>query len=445
MKKALTLVLALLLCFGSVSSAMALSSPVASGVKKGGTTLTSADGLRLYDVVTFGSYPTGTYGDYSDIEWLVVGINGSKVKLLSRYALDSRKYHDKNATITWQGSSLYSWLNNTFKATAFTADEQNLLVTPVSLLSVSEAEDLPVSIRACQSTPYAIAQGAAPNRCIWWLSSFSGEYEIFNGYYWWEYGWYYDTRAANCSSAVIETGEIYYSGFQVNYSGKTVRPTVVVDLMGNSTEATPRQTQTQTDGQSLVQKYGSAVTSTDALRINDVVTFGSYPQGSYGDSAPIEWVVIGIEGNKVKLMSRYALDSRKYHDKNATITWQSSSLYSWLNSTFKDTAFTWEEQRMLVTPVTLPSVTEAKDMALTLRMCQSTPYAIAQGADPNRCIWWLSSFSGEYQIRINDWWWSDTRAANCASAVKEDGDIAQSGYQVNYSGKTVRPLIVLGF
>ena len=80
-----------------------------------------------------------------------------------------------------------------------------------------------------------------------------------------------------------------------------------------------------------------------------------------------------------------------------------------------------------------------------MRICQSTPYAIAQGANENRCIWWLSSFSGEYQIRTGWWWWSDTRSANCASAVKEDGSIAQSGYQVDYHGKTVRPMIVIGF
>ena len=450
MKKVLVVIIAFLLCFGFVSTTSAVSSPIASGIQRYGKALTSTDGLNLYDVVTFGNYPQSTYGDSAEIEWYVIGINGNKVRLLSRYALDSRQYHDRNSTVTWQGSTLYNWLNGTFKSTAFTAEEQQRLVGSVSLPSVSEAEGLPTYIRACQSTAYAIAQGANPNRCIWWLSSFSGTYEIYGDHYWWDYGWYYDTRAANCSSAVIETGEIYYAGFQVNYNGKTVRPTIVVDTgdsgaSGASNQEQTTQQGTDSYGQSLVYKNNVAVTSTASLRVNDIVTFGSYPQNKYGDPASIEWIVISIDGNRAKLLSRYALDSRQYHDRNSTVTWQGSTLYNWLNNTFKSTAFTTEEQQMLSMPVSLPSVKEAQDMSNELRICQSTPYAIAQGANENRCIWWLSSFSGEYQIRTGWWWWSDTRSANCASAVKEDGSIAQSGYQVDYHGKTVRPMIVIGF
>ncbi len=451
MKKALIVFMAFVLCFGFVSTASAVSSPMVSGIKKNGRELTSTNELSLYDVVTFGNYPQNAYGDYAEIEWLVIGINGSKVRLLSKYALDSRQYHDRNTTVTWQGSTLYNWLNSTFKSTAFTTEEQRLLVGSVSLPSLSEAEDLPTYIRACQPTPYAIAQGANPNRCIWWLSSFSGTYEIYGNCYWWDYGWYYDTRAANCSSAVIETGEIYYAGFQVNYNGKTVRPTIVVDTGSESAsedydqDQNAQQWSNDNDGQALVYKNNVAVTSADALRVNDIVTFGSYPQNRYSDVYDIEWIVISIDGNRVKLLSRYALDSRQYHDRNATVTWQGSSLYNWLNSTFKSTAFTADEQRMLALPVSLPSVKEAQNLTSAQRICQSTDYAIAQGANETRCIWWLSSFSGEYQIRIGNWWWSDTRPANCASAVKEDGSIAQSGYQVDYHGKTVRPMIVISF
>ena len=443
MKKFLIFLLAFTLCLGSFTSSTAEESKsTLASVKKGNVELTSNEEIKLYDVVTFGNYPQNSYGDSSEIEWIVIGINGTKVKLLSRYALDSRKYHDTNSTVTWQGSSLYNWLNSSFKNTAFTSEEQMELVTPVSLLSVSEAQDLPSQIRICQSTAYAISQGADPNRCIWWLSSFSGEYEIYSNFYWWDYGWSFDTRAANCSSAVLETGEIAYAGYQVNYSGKTIRPTIVVDLQGEQTEQTNGDQQNPV-GQSFVKKNGAFVTAASELRINDVVKFGNYPQNSYGDISEIEWVVIGIEGDKVKLLSKYALDSHKYHDSNSNVTWQGSSLYNWLNDTFKSKAFSLEEQKLLATPISLPSIKEAQDLPKSLRACQSTQYAIGQGADRNRCLWWLSSFSGEYQIQNNNWWWSDTRAANCASVVNETGEILQAGYQVNYSGKAVRPLIVI--
>ena len=188
---------------------------------------------------------------------------------------------------------------------------------------------------------------------------------------------------------------------------------------------------------------GESVTSSDELQINDLVTFGSYPQTAKGEAAPIQWVVLHIEDDQVTLLSKYALDSQKYHNGNLRISWQNSKLYAWLNGTFYTTAFAPEEQRMLAMPVSLPTVEQATDMSLPLRICTSTAYAIRQGADPNKCIWWLSSDSGAYQVKNGDWWWSDTRTANCAPAVRETGKISKGGYQVNYSGKTVRPLIVI--
>ena len=88
---------------------------------------------------------------------------------------------------------------------------------------------------------------------------------------------------------------------------------------------------------------------------------------------------------------------------------------------------------------------EAKRLPANIRIAKSTAYAVAQGGDPSHCIWWLCSSSGEYQIRDNDWWWSDTRTANCASAVLDNGKIGEAGYQVNYGGKTVRPVIIIAF
>ena len=135
-----------------------------------------------------------------------------------------------------------------------------------------------------------------------------------------------------------------------------------------------------------MEKDGQALTSTDGLTLYDVVTFGRYPQSMSGDPVPIEWLVTGISGNRIRLLSRYALDSQKYHNGNLSVSWQKSKLYDWLNSTFLEAAFTAEEQKWLYAPVSLPSVTEANELPLYLRICESTGYAISQGADPNKCI-----------------------------------------------------------
>ena len=177
----------------------------------------SAADLKLYDVVTFGTYPQSTFGGDSPIEWYVIDKNGSSVKLLSRYALDSQKYHTSNSKVTWQGSSLYNWLNRDFMDRAFDSDEKSQIRGVVTLLSTSEASQLPVDYRICSSTAYAVSCGGDQNRCIWWLSDFSGTHYFSDG------------TKANCASAVTEAGIVGYDGFQVNFSHKYVRPVIVVD------------------------------------------------------------------------------------------------------------------------------------------------------------------------------------------------------------------------
>lgn len=186
-----------------------------------------------------------------------------------------------------------------------------------------------------------------------------------------------------------------------------------------------------------IYKNGSPVSSASSLRIYDVVTFGNYPQSTFGGDTAIEWYVIAKDGDRVKLLSRYALDSRQYHTSNSVVNWQSSSLYNWLNRDFKDLAFSSEEQRMIQSPITLLSQSEANVLGKEYRACLSTSYAVSAGGDENRCIWWLSDFSGTYAI--------NGRSSNCASAVLETGEIAEEGFQINYHHKYVRPVIIIGF
>ena len=421
-----------------VSTPKPTSATKSGSVRLNGQKLTSADEVSLYDVVTFGSYPRTAGGEAAAIEWIVTGISGSKLRLLSRYALDSQRFHNGNLLVSWQDSQLCDWLNGTFRKTAFTTGEQKLLYTSVSLPCVAEASELPQYIRICEPTDYAVSHGADPSNCIWWLSGDSVECEInYNGQAW----------MANCAPAVESNGKISDPGYQVNYKGKAVRPSLIVDLGGSGTVVVTPQPEPDPEPERErpvgLMLDGEPVASADELRINDLVTFGSYPQTAKGAEAPIQWVVLDIEDDQVTLLSKYALDSQKYHNGNLRISWQNSKLYAWLNRTFYTTAFTDEEQRMLAMPVSLPTVEQASEMSLSLRICTSTAYAIRQGADPNKCIWWLSSDSGAYQVKNGDWWWSDTRTANCAPAVRESGKISKGGFQVNYSGKTVRPLIVI--
>jgi|GEM_PF-6346467 len=187
-----------------------------------------------------------------------------------------------------------------------------------------------------------------------------------------------------------------------------------------------------------VRQNGRNITSASELRLYDRILFGSYPQGAYGSEAPIEWYVIGKSGNSVTLLARYGLDSRPYHSKNRSVTWQNSELYRWLNREFKDAAFTYEQQQSIPYAVTLLSAAEAGSLPADCRMCVPTDYAIACGGSEDRCIWWLRDFSGTV-------YYCNRESANCAAAVSEWGEVVQPGFQINFHHKYVRPVVTIQF
>lgn len=76
------------------------------------------------------------------------------------------------------------------------------------------------------------------------------------------------------------------------------------------------------------------------------VTFGNY------EGEEIEWLVLDIEGDKMLLMSKYAIECRPYNTSADPITWEECSLRAWLNSSFIDSAFSEIERvRILDTNV----------------------------------------------------------------------------------------------
>ncbi|MDO4295413.1 MAG: DUF6273 domain-containing protein [bacterium] len=73
------------------------------------------------------------------------------------------------------------------------------------------------------------------------------------------------------------------------------------------------------------------------------IMFGHYK------GKPIEWFVLEEYTNgKLKLVSKYALDKKRYHEEDEIVTWEECSLRTWLNDTFLNQAFTKEEQEAII-------------------------------------------------------------------------------------------------
>ena len=189
--------------------------------------------LEIGDYITFGSYEQDNdlENGTEEIEWMILEFEKDKMLVISRYGLDCQPYNTEYDTVTWETCSLREWLNSTFYETAFTSDEQRLVLnssvtvdpnssydTPsghdtmdkVFLLSVKEASWIfpHYSAGSCQGTPYCYAQGAGTD--CWWL------------------------RSPGCDPAhaayVFPSGISYRYGNVVNYGGYAVRPAMWINL-----------------------------------------------------------------------------------------------------------------------------------------------------------------------------------------------------------------------
>ena len=201
--------------------------------------------------------------------------------------------------------------------------------------------------------------------------------------------------------------------------------------------------------------------------VGNYVTFGHYPQTKNGnDSTPIEWAVLARDGSKALLLSRYGLEAQPYNQVSANVTWEDCTLRAWLNDTFRNRAFTQEEQTaIMLTDVdnsraqgysswATDGGSDTQDMVFLLsyadaqyyfglvygdknnRMARTspTPYALARGA-------WVSSDDPTYDGKYAAWWWlrSPGGEQNCAARVSPEGGLV--GSSVSYTYTMIRPVI----
>lgn len=195
-------------------------------------------------------------------------------------------------------------------------------------------------------------------------------------------------------------------------------------------------------------------------QVGDIVYFGNYEQNNKSSDGKeeIEWRVLDkdADGNML-VVSRYALDCRRYHNSVSQVTWENCDLRKWLNNDFISTAFTSKQKKKIKTmtienrdnadyytdggndtkdKVFLLSIDEAKTFlpSTVERVCIATKYADSQGSQleslTRSCRWWLRSPGSTLYS---------------ASFVKIDGFILQLGTPVSLEKLSVRPAMWVKF
>ncbi|NBI63321.1 hypothetical protein D3Z38_09750 [Clostridiales bacterium] len=363
-----------------------------------------------WDCVWFGHYPQSSDGNggfkKEPIKWRVLSVEGDEALLLADKNLDSKPYNEAEAAVTWETSTIRSWLNgydgsrnldgkdytnDNFMGKAFTTEEraainQKTVHTPQNpehetdggkdtedklfFLSIQEATnpaygfaDSPsdhTMTRRALNTDYSNPQGKATYRGLgsWWLRS-PGQTSWF----------VIDVKGigdANLEGRYHRPSSRYYCDYN-----SLVRPALRLNLKSNLWSYAGT---VSSDGKAdeIKQGTGNATASvqnpTPLGGVDeatwDCVWLGHYPQSSdkKGDfkEEPIKWRVLSVDGNEALLLADKILDHKRYNEtETCVMNWEKSTVRSWLNGygssanknktdygddSFLGAAFTSEEQ-----------------------------------------------------------------------------------------------------
>lgn len=97
--------------------------------------------------------------------------------------------------------------------------------------------------------------------------------------------------------------------------------------------------------------YSDTLNTLSTLKEGDRLQFGVYPQGADGELLPLWWKVLAVEDGKALLITEVIVDSVRYHNSRAEVTWESCFLRGWLNGGFLEQSFTDSERSRIAETV----------------------------------------------------------------------------------------------
>ena len=166
----------------------------------------------------------------------------------------------------------------------------------------------------------------------------------------------------------------------------------------------------QQEGADFIAQYGQEVFDRyGVVEQGKYITFGRYEQDndwSNGKEA-IEWKVLEVQDGRALLLSRYALTRKPYEKSFRDVNWETCTLRNWLNTEFKNDAFTPEEQAWMLPTGYVSGPENTADLVFLLNQaewdrlsnyipaCNLTAYGATQGEgyEMRSIDWWLRSSS----------------------------------------------------
>ena len=200
------------------------------------------------------------------------------------------------------------------------------------------------------------------------------------------------------------------------------------------------------EGKLVVVQYQKILENKKKYQVGKYVSFGNYADEK------IEWKVLSVREDKALLITKEAIDCKKYNEKNEDVTWEACTLRKWLNNEFISQTFDEDEKEKILTtrvePHKNPSfITKqgnaTQDKVFLLSIQEAKQYF---KNDDERCCK-PSNTARSKRVYLGDngncWWW--LRSSGCGQHLAID--ISNSGFvseigRVVYNGDCgVRPAL----
>ena len=428
--------------------------------------------IEVGDSVLFGRYMQDKELDAEGepVEWIVLAKEEGSILVISRDILDCQQYSDDPMArdVTWADSTLREWLNREFLRGTFSEEEQNVLIPAAISEAGKTTEETVFLLSVKEADQYFRTDETRVSRPTELVAYYEDEYMNSHGGDWW-------LRTAGSDGVsfayVSADGQIVNDGSTVVLEESGIRPVVwintdmidagyevdftVVPAGEETVEETPVPTQTEDVKEHVEETQADDPVDMDELlsaQVGDIVHFGRYEQDNDDSNGKerVEWIVLAKEGDRLLVISRYALMKKVYNVKLAKTTWVTSSLREALNGSFLRGTFNEEEQKRI------PAVTVSAD--------PNPEYNVDPGSDTEDRIFLLSLEEAEEYFGDNEArkcvttkkvdpesihednggsceWWLRTPGSDSTSVVyiSMDGSIRTDGAYIYSPSLTVRP------
>ena len=200
----------------------------------------------------------------------------------------------------------------------------------------------------------------------------------------------------------------------------------------------------------------------------DNIYFGNYFQSNSTTKEPVKWRVLSNSDGKLFLLSDQNLDVKPYNSSSTSITWEKSTIRSWLNgyeasennsgtdyssNNFIDAAFSGDEQVAIADTYVYnknnPSYntsggenTTDQIFLLSIEEANNSSYfPNEKDSRKSTNTAYVASYSGMLGAGEADYWWlrSPGKDDDYAAFVDDGGVVFNNGYIVVHTNTAVRP------